>query len=49
MNSSLNRRAFLNQSLQTALAVGAGTALASASEAAPNPTLEPVAGGRPKT
>lgn len=47
MSSSINRRAFLNQSLQTAIAVGAGTVATNLADAEPMPT--PVrAEGRPK-
>ncbi len=48
MSSSINRRTFLNQSLQTALVVGAGTAITSVTEAEPTPTPIVPAGGRPK-
>ncbi|GDX40578.1 xylose isomerase [Armatimonadota bacterium] len=45
MSQFIDRRAFLNQSLQTALAVGAGTALTQVAEAAPHPASIPAQQG----
>lgn len=47
MSSSINRRTFLNHSLQTALVVGTGTAVNTLAEAAPN-TTPTLAEGNPK-